>query len=150
MSFSKMLKTLRKECGFTQKQVADGIDVTEQSYQRFEYGTVKPGLDKLIALANFFDVPLDYLVGRGIFQNWDLVMKHKDRVVDAIVEAMGEKIDRIALPLMTNSFILSLSERDFVEVFRGLVKHIDIQENGERVDIFIDILPLDKIFPEYR
>ena len=49
MSFSKMLKTLRKECGFTQKQVADGIDVTEQSYQRFEYGTVKPGLDKLIA-----------------------------------------------------------------------------------------------------
>ena len=142
MSFSKMLKTLRKECGFTQKQVADGIDVTEQSYQRFEYGTVKPGLDKLIALANFFDVPLDYLVGRGIFQNWDLVMKHKDRVVDAI--------DSINFPLMPKSFILSLSERNFVEVFRGLVKHIDIQENGERVDIFIDILPLDKIFPEYR
>lgn len=146
MSFSKMLKTLRKECGFTQKQVADGIDVTEQSYQRFEYGTVKPGLDKLIALANFFDVPLDYLVGRGIFQNWDLVMKHKDRVVDAIVEAF----DSINFPLMPKSFILSLSERNFVEVFRGLVKHIDIQENGERVDIFIDILPLDKIFPEYR
>lgn len=146
MSFSKMLKTLRKEYGFTQKQVADGIDVTEQSYQRFEYGTVKPGFDKLIALANFFDVPLDYLVGRGIFQNWDLVMKHKDRVVDAIVEAF----DSINFPLMPKSFILSLSERNFVEVFRGLVKHIDIQENGERVDIFIDILPLDKIFPEYR
>jgi len=59
------LKKIRAEMGFTQKQVADGIGVTEQAYQRYEYGKVVPSALVLIALADFFDVSLDYLVGRS-------------------------------------------------------------------------------------
>lgn len=59
------LKKIRIEMGFTQKQVAEGISVTEQAYQRYEYGKVVPSALVLIALADFFDVSLDYLVGRS-------------------------------------------------------------------------------------
>ena len=58
-------KKIRLEMGFTQKQVAEGIGVTEQAYQRYEYGRVIPSALVLIALADFFDVSLDYLVGRS-------------------------------------------------------------------------------------
>ena len=34
-------------------------------YQRYEYGEREPSFQKLIALADYFDVSLDYLVGRS-------------------------------------------------------------------------------------
>ena len=58
------LKSLRLQRNITQKAIADAIGVSPVSLQRFEYGTVKPKLDTVIALADFFGVSLDYLVGR--------------------------------------------------------------------------------------
>lgn len=65
MDFKEHLKKVRKERKYTQKQVAIGIGVTERNYQDWEYGRNKPGFDSLIALADYFDVSLDYLVGRS-------------------------------------------------------------------------------------
>ena len=59
------LKQLRKEKNVTQKAVAIHLGVAETTYQQFEYGSYRPGLPKLIALADYFNVSLDYLVGRS-------------------------------------------------------------------------------------
>lgn len=53
------------EHNYTQRQVADGIGIAEQAYQRYEYGRTVPSALVLIALADFFNVSLDYLVGRS-------------------------------------------------------------------------------------
>ena len=63
--FGERLKTLRKVKKVTQREVAKTIDVTERNYQHYEANTQKPGFEKLIALADYFDVSLDYLVGRS-------------------------------------------------------------------------------------
>lgn len=65
MGLSSQLKKIRAEKGLTQKQVADGIGVAEQAYQRYEYGRTIPSATVLVALADYFDVSLDYLVGRS-------------------------------------------------------------------------------------
>lgn len=62
---SDALKRTRLEKHATQKQVAVGIGATEQAYQRYEYGKTVPSALVLIAMADFFDVSLDYLVGRS-------------------------------------------------------------------------------------
>lgn len=62
---SERIKSTRIQHKTTQKQLADAIEVQAASVQRFEYGTVRPSLDKLIAIADYFDVSLDYLVGRS-------------------------------------------------------------------------------------
>ncbi len=62
---SAQFKKIRTEKGLTQKQVADGIGITEQAYQRYEYGKTVPSALVLISLADYFDVSLDYLVGRS-------------------------------------------------------------------------------------
>ena len=61
---SNRLKSLRKTALKTQKQVAFDISISERNYQRLEAGE-KPNYDTLIALADYFDVSLDYLVGRS-------------------------------------------------------------------------------------
>lgn len=64
-NLASQFKKIRTENGFTQKQVADGISVAEQAYQRYEYGRTIPSALVLIALADYFDVSIDYLVGRS-------------------------------------------------------------------------------------
>ena len=61
----KRLVQLRNERHLTQKQVAEGIGLTTIAIQNYESGRRKPAYDVLIALADYFDVSLDYLVGRS-------------------------------------------------------------------------------------
>lgn len=64
MSFSERLVFLRKSRSLTQKQVCNAIEMSEQAYQRYEYAKREPAYQKLLALAEYFDVSIDYLVGR--------------------------------------------------------------------------------------
>ncbi|MDR0571085.1 MAG: helix-turn-helix domain-containing protein [Clostridiales Family XIII bacterium] len=65
MLLSDALRRFRKTYGVTQKQAAVAAGVTERVYQAYEYGKVVPTANVLIAMADFFDVSLDYLVGRS-------------------------------------------------------------------------------------
>ena len=65
MSFSERLVLLRTSRNLTQKQVYESIGMSAIGYQRYEYGDREPAYQKLIALADYFDVSLDYLVGRS-------------------------------------------------------------------------------------
>lgn len=62
---AERIRTLRNQFALTQKQLSQNIDVAEVTIQRFEYGTARPSLDTLITLADYFNVSLDYLVGRS-------------------------------------------------------------------------------------
>ena len=63
--FTKRLKELRKEKKITQVQMAAVLEMTSRNYQRYEAGVLEPSMDNLIKIADYFDVPLDYLLGRS-------------------------------------------------------------------------------------
>ena len=65
MNFQTRLIDIRRAKGLTQKQVSDGIGISEVGLQNYENGRRKPAFDVLIALADFYNVSLDYLVGRS-------------------------------------------------------------------------------------
>ena len=62
--FRDRLRKLRTERGVTQKQVAEDIGITEVGYRNYEKGHRKPTFAILPIIADFFNVSLDYLVGR--------------------------------------------------------------------------------------
>ena len=59
------LKMLRKEKRMTQPELAELLEQSLRAYQYYESGHHVPELSNLIALADFYDVSLDYLVGRS-------------------------------------------------------------------------------------
>lgn len=61
---AQRLKQCRKEKGLTQREVAIYCDITEKAYQNYELMTREPRLEILLKIAEYFDVSLDYLVGR--------------------------------------------------------------------------------------
>lgn len=65
MEFGERLRELRKMKGLTQRELADILGINEVSYQRYEYGLSYPTFKKLIVIADYFMVSIDYLVGRS-------------------------------------------------------------------------------------
>lgn len=64
-NFSTILQNLRKERGFTQKELAEQLGMPQQTYQGYESGTRKVTLQLLKQLADYFNVSIDYLSGRN-------------------------------------------------------------------------------------
>lgn len=65
IAFNERFRQIRQERKITQKQTAEAIGTSEQNYQRYERGTQQPTLPVLMSLADYFNVSLDYLVGRS-------------------------------------------------------------------------------------
>ena len=63
--FHERLRQLRIEKGITQADLAAIADLSLRGYRKFELGENSPNLVVLIALADYFNVSLDYLVGRS-------------------------------------------------------------------------------------
>lgn len=58
------LKELRKQNKKTQEEMAKMLNVKQVTYGRYELETSEPDIKTLINIADYYDVTLDYLVGR--------------------------------------------------------------------------------------
>ena len=63
--FGQRLKLLRSEKHVTQRNMAEMLERTERHYQDMEAGKINVPALTLIKLADYFQVSLDYLVGRS-------------------------------------------------------------------------------------
>ena len=64
LTFSERLKELRKSKNLTQNDMAKSLQITTRHYQDCEYGKVTPNAIMLIKLADYYNVSIDYLLGR--------------------------------------------------------------------------------------
>ena len=58
------LKELRKAKGISQLKLAMDLNANQNTISRYETGEREPGIVELITLADYFDVSVDYLIGR--------------------------------------------------------------------------------------
>lgn len=66
ITFGESLKELRKERKIGQELLAKSIGVSSGIISLWENGLREPTLSNLIALADYFEVTLDYLTGREL------------------------------------------------------------------------------------
>ncbi len=64
-TFAVRLKELRRERKMKQHDMALYLGLSDGGYQCYEQGRGFPDVPKLCALADYFDVSLDYLMGRS-------------------------------------------------------------------------------------
>ena len=62
---NERLNELKNSKKLLQKQVAEGSKIPLRTYQRYENGEREPTISALVALADFFNVSTDYLLGRS-------------------------------------------------------------------------------------
>lgn len=63
------LKKLREKKKLSQQALADLLEISQQSINKYENHETEPDIDRLIRIANFFDTSVDYLVGNTEIQH---------------------------------------------------------------------------------
>lgn len=67
--FSEMLAYLRKREGLSQQELADKLGVTRSRIGMYETAKREPDFESLEAIADFFNVDMDYLLGKSDVPN---------------------------------------------------------------------------------
>lgn len=65
--FKDRLRAARIARGYTLQKTADAVGIALRSYQKYESGDSEPPFISLIALADFLNVPTDFLLERDLF-----------------------------------------------------------------------------------
>lgn len=58
------IRNLREDHDYRQYQLAELLHVSQNTYSQYETGVIELTPEKLILLADFYDVSIDYLLGR--------------------------------------------------------------------------------------
>ncbi len=64
MEFGKIISALRAERGIYQKELADYLKVSIGTISNYEQGIHNPDYETLCKLADYYEVSIDYLMGR--------------------------------------------------------------------------------------
>lgn len=80
--FQENLKTLRKNKGVTQEELAARLNIVRQTVSKWEKGQSVPGAEMLVKLAEIFEVQVSQLLGSRI-------------ELDAQPDALAEQLARI-------------------------------------------------------
>lgn len=72
--FASVIKRLRIERGITQEQLASMLKVSRSTIGMYETGSREPDFETCEAIADIFNVDMDYLLGRSIFERKDPVL----------------------------------------------------------------------------
>ena len=82
------IKDLREDRDMRQSDLARETGIDQRTISNYETGKTAPDAYALIRLADFFDVSIDYLVGRV---SMDLsTEKKKNRIIDRIKDELDE------------------------------------------------------------
>ena len=85
------LRDLREDADLTQKQAGALLNTTQQQYAKYELGVQEIPTRHLITLADYYNVPIDYIVGRAewadvlLYRLWHACApKEKQRIFNRI------------------------------------------------------------------
>ena len=89
LGFLPLNKKLRKEKRYTQKQLAEKLNVSFQAVSKWETGDALPEITKLKALADTFNVTVDFLLD----ENKAEFLQQSDSPSVSVLDKYADKID---------------------------------------------------------
>ena len=62
------IRSLRIDNNYTQKQIAEVLGISQNTYSHYEVGVLNYPVDAVVKLADFYNVSTDYLLGRTMIK----------------------------------------------------------------------------------
>ncbi|MEG0783259.1 helix-turn-helix domain-containing protein [Carnobacterium sp.] len=139
--FNERIYALRKANNFTQEEIAQELKVSRQTISNWETGTAQPTIDRVIELANVFDVSMEELIGRS---------KNKNKKASGILLSLLNQVVTLYLTPVTDVLLsigrTEIKNCEIIEVNLTSIR-IRMEDKNQQVEnlIFIkDILGFEK------
>lgn len=144
---TELIKRLRKENGFTQKEIADRLGIDRTTYGKYETGDSNPDNKMLIAIAKLFEVSVAELL--GVYEENKKPSTRKIPLLGKIacgnpIEAIERPSDYVDVPeFVSADFALTCQGDSMINarINDGDIVYIRKQpqvENGEIAAVLID------------
>lgn len=89
------LLELRKKHKLTQTQLAEKLFMTQHCYSSYETGRTEPNIETLCKIADFYNVTLDYLVGREYNDEVGYLSPDKKNVVYVLKKLNDNNVNKM-------------------------------------------------------
>lgn len=116
--FSERFKELRKSRSLTQQQLADYLKISKSSVNMYERGEREPSLETLEMIADYFNVDMDFLLGKADIANKIFLTQEKSNISSVIPQ---EKIYNIPVYATVSAGLGALAEDEVVEYMPMLI-----------------------------
>ena len=119
--FSERFKMLRASRKLSQQELADNLGTSKSSVNMYERGEREPGLEMLETIADYFNVDMDYLMGKSSIANRALEKE------SAPLTARGAQIDELIEKLVRLS---PDNQQIVIDLIETMLKHQSGQGSG--------------------
>lgn len=111
MTTGKRLKQLREERRMTQEELAKALDISKSTVSMYENDTRMPKPENMEAIADFFNVSIDFLYGKS--DHTTLLLTEEEREVIMAYRAHPEKREAVrdVLHIRQEAPVSSLNSR---------------------------------------
>ncbi len=127
MEFYKRLIELRKEKDLSQSKLADKLNVSASIIGMYEQNRRMPSYEKLEEIADFFNVDMDYLMGRTNIKN-KFVIEENDPIEEVDISMLNnlqkQKLDMI---LQSNMAMFFNGSKDIDKEEEKLIRNSIIE-----------------------
>lgn len=129
-TFAHRLKKIREQNKFSQKRVADALGISNVQLSRYESGDRKPDPEMIKAIADFFEVSVDYLLGRTDSPNTIISVKNEFHPLKVSSKSNQDEIKEIEQQLER---LNNQMQRQIEAHSKGLIEDEDLMIASQRV-----------------
>lgn len=123
-SFAERLRMLRKREKLSQSALAEVLKISKSSINMYERGDREPGFETMEALADFFNVDMDYLLGRSNDEHSELTRTIQKLEAEIAAEKEKTALQEKQINAITQS--LPSAEQEEYAPIREYLKIIDL------------------------
>ena len=120
--FEERFKLLREKMGFSQKDIAKFLDISETAVGKYEHGKGLPTVENLKKLRKLFNVPLDYLLALDIEDANEIITNYDKNL---ICEKIKDQRQIRNLTQKEFAFMTDLTIEEVKNIEKGVPPSID-------------------------
>ncbi len=121
--FNHRLKQLRQERMLSQQEFANMIGISKSSINMYERGEREPGIETLEAIADFFNVDMDYLLGKSQHKNKQAWLADEASIT-SVGELMRERRKQLGISAETVAEAIGVSPATVYRYEKGDIEKV--------------------------
>lgn len=136
----------------TAKTLTEKAGLSQSAISEWKKGKAKPSADALVRIAEYFEVPIEYLLSMGVYSNWEDLWTDAGR--EAIIAAVYEDYPNEIL--ITGDSVIGEFRRavlgteiEMIRFFNWAVKSVKLEEVNEFSEYFHEWRDVTKAYIEY-
>jgi len=128
---------LRDSKNIKQGELAKAIGITNKTISMIETGQRAASIEVIDSLANYFNVPVDYLTGSNLFAKFEEIIENRQQITDSLLKDSSKAGFNTSSLLPTTSILQGVSDIDFVLLLSVLLSKIELFDDAERTRIVL-------------